>query len=490
MTFVNKLFEKYKKLPLAAKASMWFVVCSVLQKGISVITTPIFTRILSQEDYGTISVYNTWLSIITIFATLELSSGVFNKAMVKYSHDRNGYTASCLFISSIITLCLFGFYYKYRDLFNGYLGLDTKYVVLMFISIFFTTAISLFCAKLRFTYRYLPVVIITVSTSILSTISSLLFVLNTNTEKAFARILGSLIVTSIIYSVIFVKIFIEGKKIVQKESVSFTLRNGIYLVPHYLSQIILNESDRIMIDKYCGKVDTANYTLAYQMAIMMRFLTDAIHASFVPWTFQNMETKNYQTIGKRAFQIELFIGLACSLFALFGPEFIWLMGGKNYSGSVYVVPPVAMSVLLITLYSFFGNIEFYFEETKLISFASILIAALNVGLNFVFIKLYGYVAAGYTTLACYTIYTIVHYLFMLRILKKNQTDNPYNGKLMFLTAVFFIGISIGISFLYRFSIVRYVLIAVLVPIIIIYLIKNKENIVGKKNIIKEDTYEQ
>ena len=77
-----KLF--YNKIPQGIKASIWFTVCSIIQKGIQLITVPFFTRILTAEQYGQYSLYQSWLSIISIFATLNLSSGVFNNGMLKY----------------------------------------------------------------------------------------------------------------------------------------------------------------------------------------------------------------------------------------------------------------------------------------------------------------------------------------------------------------------------------------------------------------------
>lgn len=45
-------------------------------------------------------------------------------------------------------------------------------------------------------------------------------------------------------------------------------------------------------------------------------------------------------------------------------------------------------------------------------------AALNIVLNYVFIKMFGYVAAGYTTFVCYLVYCIGHYIFVEHIIKK------------------------------------------------------------------------
>ena len=70
---MKRILAKYRSLPEAVKASLWFTICSILQKGISFITVPIFTRMLSTEEYGIISLFGAWQSILAIFATLNLS---------------------------------------------------------------------------------------------------------------------------------------------------------------------------------------------------------------------------------------------------------------------------------------------------------------------------------------------------------------------------------------------------------------------------------
>lgn len=90
---MRKIFKIYKKLSLPVKASLWYMLCSIFQKGISVLTTPIFTRIMTTEQYGLVTIYNSWESIITVFATLNFTAGVFNNAMIRYENDRDGYTS-------------------------------------------------------------------------------------------------------------------------------------------------------------------------------------------------------------------------------------------------------------------------------------------------------------------------------------------------------------------------------------------------------------
>lgn len=67
---------------------IWFLICSFFQKAISAISTPIFTRLLSNDEYGKFSVYTSWQSIIGIFVTLNLFYGVYTSGLVKFKEKR------------------------------------------------------------------------------------------------------------------------------------------------------------------------------------------------------------------------------------------------------------------------------------------------------------------------------------------------------------------------------------------------------------------
>jgi len=99
----RKLISTYNDMSVVAKATIWFMVCSVIQKGLSFITTPIFTRLMTQEQFGVYSVYVSWTQILTIFASFRLDYSVFNKGMSKYPEDRDGYASSMLGLTSLIT---------------------------------------------------------------------------------------------------------------------------------------------------------------------------------------------------------------------------------------------------------------------------------------------------------------------------------------------------------------------------------------------------
>lgn len=156
----------------------------------------------------------------------------------------------------------------------------------------------------------------------------------------------------------------------------------------------------------------------------------------------------------------------------FSPEVIRIFGGEKYLEAIYVIPPIAASVFFIFLYTLFSNIEFYFQKTRFIALATGISAIVNLILNFIFIKIYGYYAAGYTTLVCYICLAVLHYIFYRKVLKaENIKNNVYDMKMICLMSfIVIIGMTV-FAVTYRYIFIRY---AILASILIITLIfRNK-----------------
>ena len=76
MNKIKKLLNKYNAFSLPLKATLWFTICNFLQRGIGMITTPIFTRLMPTEEYGLFSTYISWESVLFMLVSLDRKSVV------------------------------------------------------------------------------------------------------------------------------------------------------------------------------------------------------------------------------------------------------------------------------------------------------------------------------------------------------------------------------------------------------------------------------
>lgn len=221
-----------------------------------------------------------------------------------------------------------------------------------------------------------------------------------------------------------------------------------------------------------GTGEAAMYGVAYNLAMILTFVLNAINGLYVPWMYGKI--KKGRGIENKPISIVLIIlmGLMILCVIWFAPEIILIMAGKKYEAAIYVVAPVAMSLLLLLYCQLFINVEFYYEEKKMLVYGSVGAAVLNIVLNYLLIPVFGFVAAGYTTLASYIVFALSNYYTMRLVLKKrNLPDNMYDYKaLLWLFIVFMIVGFVGVA-LYGNLIVR--IIVALFVLILMILNRNK-----------------
>lgn len=414
---LEKLLKTYRSIGIGVKVSIWFTFCNFFQKGISMLSVPIFTRLMTTDEYGVYSVYQSWYQILTVIVTLNLSAGVYNKGLVKYEDDKERFTSSMQGLSTITTILFFYIYLIAIDFWTKVFELTPIYMLSMFMELLLVPAYSYWSARQRFEYRYKGLVLVTVIMSLSSPIIGIAAVLSSN-NKAFARVVSYAAVQACIGMIFFIYNIYKGKKIYIKEYWGYALVFNLPLIPHYLSQIVLNQADRIMISRIVGVSAAAIYSVAYNISLIMSLFTNAINSTFVPSLYNSLKKKEYDNIKKNSSYVVIIAAVLTALAMLFGPELIAIFAPTEYQAAVWIIPPVSMSVYFIAVYALFVNIEFYFEKTKYVMYVSVLGAALNVFLNWVFITKYGYIAAGYTTVFCYLLFSAGHYLLYKYLSKK------------------------------------------------------------------------
>ena len=478
---INTIKEKWNKIPLTVKVSTSYAICSILQKCLSFITLPLFTRLLTTEQYGQYTIYSSWQGILMIFLTLNLAYGSFQTAMVKFEDRRSEYITSIQGICILLSVIFLALYLPFREMWNQLFELPTLFVLIMVSEIIFTTATQLWMERNRFEFKYKSVVAITLLTSILSPVLAYVLVSCTE-EKGYARIIGYASINVIVGLIVFIQNTKRGKKLFNKEFWKYALGFNIPLLAYYLSQVIFNQSDRIMISHMTGTGEAAMYGVAYNLAMILTFVLNAINGSYVPWIYGKI--KKGRGIENKQISIVLIIlmGLMILCVIWFAPEIILIMAGKKYEAAIYVVAPVAMSLLLLFYCQLFINVEFYYEEKKMLVYGSVGAAILNIVLNYFLIPLFGFVAAGYTTLASYIVFALSNYYTMRLVLKKrNLPDNMYDYKaLLWLFIVFMIVGFVGVA-LYENLVVR-IIVALFV---LVLMILNRNKFIVELKSIKE-----
>lgn len=469
MEYIRKFIQKLNKMSPAAKASFWFVVANVGLKGISFITTPIFTRLLNVADYGTTSVFVAWESVISIFATLSLAGGVYNVAMTKYEDDIDAYTSSMLGLTALSTSLVYALCIGINWLYPRLFQLDTAYLLYMWIQTFTNAVMSFWMMRKRFVYDYKSVISFTFANALGSPVAAILAVWLFPGNKAYAKVIGAGILSIVIGIIVCLKSFRKGRTVYHKAYWNYALKFNIPLIPHYLASVILNSADKLMLNNFVGAAEAGLYSIAHSITGLISLITQAINYSLIPYTLQSIKKGQLRNLYKVVLGCSVLVSAVCLGVILFAKEGVIIFATPDYIAAVWFVAPLSFSVLLSFVSGLIGNVIFYYEKTKYMSGTTMICGIANLVLNYFGIKYFGYLAVGYTTLMCSFIRMILYYI-CARNFEKNL-NQIVNLKYLFIIYAGFAVCTIVAMCFYEFIWLRLLLIGMI--LITIFAFKTK-----------------
>lgn len=397
------------------KDSMVYTIGEVLTKAVAFFLLPIYTRYLTQDEFG---IYNL---VITIWPILLILYGKgFSSFLIRGYHEiqieqeRRRFTGTILLFSLLVgvlfavILHLFG-NYIFSPLFKGvgYKPFLQFAVAIAFFKLLSTNVLALYRAE-RKPFRVVGLSSVYFVLYGLAAVV-LVVILHLGLLGALWGQLGSLLIAGVLY-LIFVSrdISFKWNSNYLKGAILFVLP----LIPHELGGWAVNLSDRILIERFLSLEQLAIYSLAYQLALGLNMLITAINQAWIPFFYeiadQPQSVKELKKSTTFYFIVVIGIGL---LLAMFSKEIILLMGEQKYIGAAAIFPLVIVAFIINVFYYIYAGAIFYANKTQYIPIITLCSGLVNIGLNFLLIPRYGYIAAAYTTIIAYGIMVLLSFFF-------------------------------------------------------------------------------
>lgn len=444
----------------------FFVISSFMIRAISIVTTPIFTRLINENEFGVVSVYNSWSGIFSAIFTLSIAANAFNKGMADFEDDKDFFMKSMLGL----TACSVGFGFLVMLIaqtpITRITGLNIKYFYVMFVSLYSEVAVAFWNLRNKYDSNYIKVAIVNILMAVCSVVCSILCVLYIDGDKAFIKVASNAAFTILFAVLITIKYMISSNGQIKKYW-KYALVFCIPLIPHYLARILLNQSDRIMINAMVGSDKAGIYTVCHTAVEILTFSWSAVCSIYIPWLYKKLKNRDKSYIKDvNSFILYLVFGVLI-LVDLLAPEYVKILATEQYYEGIYVVAIAMAGGFCLFVCNLMSNSElFRGRDNKVISFATIFITILNILLNYIFIKNFGYIAAAYTTYICYIIMFCIH----IGIVKKDGDCDLYNIHNVVLMIVGSGIASIAVPLLYNTFWVRIVVVAIYSIIFAIFLI--------------------
>lgn len=290
----RSIIKRIKEIPIAIKSATIYTIASVMTKGLSIITVPIFTRFMTTEEMGTVTVYNTWISNLSVITTFALSSGGFALAMKEFENERDKYVSSILLIPTVSTTFISLIYIIRPQYFQKLLDLPNDLIILMLIGLFVSPAFDFWMSKNKYEYKYMTTSIVSFGMALLASIVSIITVLflkaNNSYHIAEGRLISNNIIVYSISLIIYIYLFYKGKTLYSKRYWKYSLTLSIPLVGYAIANQLLSGADRIMISKILGNSAVGIYGILYTASSLSIIIWDAIVSSFIPYLYQNFTT--------------------------------------------------------------------------------------------------------------------------------------------------------------------------------------------------------
>ncbi len=408
----------------AVRSGIWYVISNVLIRAVGIITAPVYTRLLTTSETGFANNFNNYVSIFYVVTGLCLIYSVGRAKLDYEGRAFDEYMSAVQGLSSLFGLALFaGVAICIPD--TGMLGYNRLIVLILFGYMCLYPSIDYMQYKLRFEYRYRENIAISVFITIVTVVLSVALILLMPEDKGFAKILGTVIPSAVIALGCYIVLLKNGRKMVDINMWKYALRIGIPMIPHGLAMILLARIDVSMISDMCDYSAVGLYTSGYTIGTLLMFVVNAVGNAWVPLFNERLDAGDTAAI-RRDNRILMEAGCFMTVcFIAVAPEFVKLLYAKPYWESMWVVAPVALGTLCQYFYTNYVNAELFYKKTALIALNSCIAAGINIALNYIFIKSYGYIAAAYTTLAGYFILMILHYVATTYLLKKKIYNDGY-----------------------------------------------------------------
>ncbi len=390
-----------------AQAGIWYVAANVIGNGVVLISSAVFTRILSKSDYGLVSTYSSWAVLLTQIISLNLYVSTRN-AFLDYREEYDCFNSSVFLLS---LLSGFGFLiisFAFNKIIHT--GISSFELICAFIHAIalHTVYFEMTVLSMKNSFRRRSVLV--AAPNIVHTLLSILFILLIPLYPYYAKIGGNAL-GLLLFAVI------SALAIVKRSALRINLKYWKYAlvislpaVLNSLSDLILMQSDRLMLTAMTGPAETAEYSLIYNIGAIAMVIYQAINGAWTAWFFRITGKKNYE-LSKKFQRLYLYLFTVVSLGILaISPECIKLLSPKSYWGGSRYVGWIITASFSMFLYTFFSTLLLYQKRTKTTAMNTGIVAVLNLLLNYYMIPSLGAKGAIIATVISYLLLLVLHFL--------------------------------------------------------------------------------
>lgn len=390
------------------KTTAIIAIGNICTKIISFFMVPLYTNLLTTEEYGTADLISIFISLTIIILTLQMDQGIFRyliEARGDKEKQKEYITTTLVFmfvvntvIIGIITLVLALIKYEYT------IYISTTLYVNLWLSFL-----------LQIPRGFGDNTTYTIGSFINATLNVLLNVLFLAVLKMKVEGILLAVVLSQFISVIY--LFIKTKlwkyiklKYYSKQSFKILLKFSLPMVPNTLGWWVVSVSDRLILKAFLGVNAIGIYTVANKFPTILTMFTNIFHTSWSESISENSDVKDTKEYAQKIVIMSTKAYSAANMLLISLLPFIFnFLIGKDFRDAYQYIPLLLTGSLFNGISNIYGSLFIAKKETKKIAKTTVISAIVNISVNLIFVKFIGIYAAAISTVLSYIIISIIRH---------------------------------------------------------------------------------
>jgi O-antigen/teichoic acid export membrane protein len=398
--------------PKMLSSGVVYFCSSVLTQLVNLLLIPLYTRNLSQEQFGQYDLIISVQMLLALIIALGVHSGMirfFNEFDNKRELRNTALTFAMLWGAACI-----GGAWALSPLISP-LVFNRSADAVLFIP--FVVMISVFsCLNLIYSSFYSMQFKALKSSGIQFSvvISSLMFALYffLDQQRGVTGILMSqLLANALVFGALFLLNLRTFRFTLKREPLRYMLRYGTGLLLGDISAWVLGLSDRFLIKGYMNLSSVAIYSIGYKIGMLINpaFITPFMSV-FTAFKFKAYKDADGAGKIRKMFRIYNFIGWLCVLgLSLFADVAVRLVATEEYAAAGLIIPLISLSYFLSGSVAFYSLGLHIANKMRINYLISILAALINVICNLVLIPWLGIYGSALATVISYAVTNAVFY---------------------------------------------------------------------------------
>jgi len=401
------------RLKQLGKDSLIYGIGGIFAKGVSFFLLPVYTRIFTPADYGTIEM----LTVISSFLAAILVMGMDSaQSMYFFKHKEEGKAAQARIVSSIlqwrlvwgsviVLVATFSAPLLNAALFKGKLGWE--YFAVAFVGILFAQIMSQSAEVMRLLYRPWGYIGITLSQSLLAAALVLTAVMIFD-QGIFGYFFGAAVASIVVALLGWFRIC--EYLTLDRFHVDWwpqLLRFGAPLVPAGLAMYFMNMADRWFVQYFHGEESLGLFAIGAKFAMLMSLAVETFRQAWWPIAMDAMHSHDGPEIFRLIARLYMGVGTAAIVVLTFlSPWLVQWLTAPAYHDAWPIVGILAWQALFYGLFVIASAGIWKAEKTYLNLYLMGGAAIFGLLLNWLLVPNYGGLGAALSTSLTYFLWIV------------------------------------------------------------------------------------